>query len=154
MQCNIIVYTDGAASGNPGPGGYGVVLQSGKHYKEISEGYRLTTNNRMELLAVIVALEALKIKPSQVIVYSDSKYVCDAVEKGWVFKWEKTRFKNKKNSDLWLRFLSIYRRHEVKFKWIKGHADNPGNERCDRLAVEASKKKRLLIDKEYEMQQA
>ena len=108
----------------------------------------------MELLAVIVALEALKIVPSQVIVYSDSKYVCDAVEKGWVFKWEKMRFKGKKNSDLWLRFLSIYRQHEVKFKWIKGHADNPGNERCDRLAVEASQKKRLLIDKEYEKQQA
>jgi ribonuclease HI len=154
MQHNIIVYTDGAASGNPGPGGFGAVLQSGKHYKEISEGYRLTTNNRMELLAVIVALEALKIKPSRVIVYSDSRYVCDAVEKGWVFKWEKTRFKNKKNKDLWLRFLSIYRQHEVKLNWVKGHADNPGNERCDRLAVEASKKKRLLVDKEYEMQQA
>ncbi len=153
MVHDIIIYTDGAASGNPGPGGYGALLQSGRHYKELSEGYRLTTNNRMELLAVIVALEALKIGPSNVLIYSDSKYVCDAVEKGWVFQWEKIRFKKKKNSDLWIRFLNIYRKHHVRFQWVKGHADNPGNERCDRLAVEASKKKRLLIDKNYEESQ-
>lgn len=150
MAHDIIVYTDGAASGNPGPGGYGVVLQSGKHYKELSEGYRLTTNNRMELLAVIIALEALKSKPSNVLIYSDSKYVCDAVEKGWVFEWERIRFKKKKNSDLWIRFLEIYRKHQVKFQWVKGHANNPGNEKCDQLAVEASRKRKLLIDKVYE----
>lgn len=152
MSHNITIYTDGAARGNPGPGGYGVLLQSGKHYKEISEGFRLTTNNRMELLAVIVALEALKFKPSNVLIYTDSKYVCDAVEKEWVFQWEKIRFKKKKNPDLWLRFLTIFRQHNVKFKWVKGHADNPGNIRCDELAVEASKKNNLLIDEEYELQ--
>jgi ribonuclease HI len=150
MAHDIVIYTDGAARGNPGPGGYGVVLQSGKHYKELSEGYRLTTNNRMELLAVIVALEVLRSRPSNVLVYSDSKYVCDAVEKGWVFDWERKRYKNKKNSDLWIRFLEIYRKHHVKFQWVKGHANNPGNEKCDELAVEASRKQKLLIDKKYE----
>jgi ribonuclease HI len=104
----------------------------------------------MELLAVIIALEALKSIPSNVLIYSDSKYVCDAVEKGWVFEWEKIRFKKKKNSDLWIRFLEIYRKHRVKFQWVKGHANNPGNEKCDQLAVEASRKKKLLIDKVYE----
>ncbi|MBN1117266.1 MAG: ribonuclease HI [Bacteroidales bacterium] len=150
MAHKIIIYTDGAASGNPGPGGYGVVLQSGKHYKELSEGFRLTTNNRMELLAVIVALETLKFIPSDVTVYTDSKYVCDAVEKGWVFQWEKTRFNKKKNPDLWMRFLTIYRKHHVSFKWVKGHANNPYNERCDKLAVEASKKSVMHVDTEYE----
>ncbi|MBN2486295.1 MAG: ribonuclease HI [Bacteroidales bacterium] len=151
MQHKIIVYTDGAASGNPGPGGYGIVLRSGNHYKELSEGYRLTTNNRMELLAAIVALETLKIKGSDVVIYTDSKYVCDAVEKGWVFSWEKKRFKDKKNPDLWMRFLNIYHKHKVKLVWVKGHANNEGNERCDKLAVEASKKSVLLIDEGYEM---
>jgi len=146
----IIIYTDGAARGNPGPGGYGVVLKSGEHRKELSEGFRKTTNNRMELLAVIVALEALKIKDSIVEIYTDSKYVADAVEKGWVFEWEKVRFKKKKNPDLWIRFLKIYRKHKVKFHWVKGHANIPENERCDHLAVEASQKSNLLIDKEYE----
>jgi len=139
MPGEITIYTDGASSGNPGPGGYGVVLISGKHRLEKSAGYRLTTNNRMELLAVIEGLESLKIPGSKVVVYTDSKYVADSVEKGWVFGWESKGFKKKKNPDLWIRFLKIYRKHIVKFKWIKGHANNPENEVCDRLAVAASK---------------
>ncbi len=146
---SIIVYTDGAASGNPGPGGYGIVLKSGQHRKELSQGYRLTTNNRMELLAVIVALETLKQKGSKVTVYTDSKYVADAVEKKWVFDWEKKKFKKKKNPDLWIRFLKIFRKHNVRFIWIKGHADNPENERCDQLAVLASRENNLLEDTGY-----
>jgi len=139
MPGEITIYTDGASSGNPGPGGYGVVLIAGKHRLEKSAGYRLTTNNRMELLAVIDGLESLKIPGSKVVVYTDSKYVADSVEKGWVFGWESKGFKKKKNPDLWIRFLKIYRKHIVKFKWIKGHANNPENEVCDRLAVAASK---------------
>ena len=146
----IIIYTDGAARGNPGPGGYGIVMKAGQHRKELSEGFRKTTNNRMELLAVIVALEALKNENSDVEIYTDSKYVSDAVDKGWVFGWEKVQFKKKKNTDLWLRFLKIYRKHKVKFHWVKGHANIPENERCDQLAVEASKKNILLIDDVYE----
>ena len=111
----ITIYTDGAARGNPGPGGYGVVMMAGEHKKEMSEGYQLTTNNRMELLAVIVALEALKIPGSEVTIYTDSKYVADAVEKGWVFSWVTKRFKGKKNPDLWMRFLEVYKKHLVKF---------------------------------------
>ena len=145
----VTIYTDGAARGNPGPGGYGVVMFSGEHRKEMSAGYRHTTNNRMELLAVIVALETLKIPGSSVTVYTDSKYVADAVEKGWVFNWVKKRFKDKKNPDLWLRFLEIYKKHTVKFVWVKGHADNPLNERCDQLAVEASLGTHLLEDTGY-----
>jgi ribonuclease HI len=145
----ITIYTDGAARGNPGPGGYGIVLLSGEFRKEISEGYRHTTNNRMELLAVIVALEALKIEGSEVTIYTDSKYVADAVTKGWVFDWVKKRFKGKKNPDLWLRFLEIYKKHVVKFVWVKGHANNPLNERCDELAVAASMQPDLLEDKGY-----
>ncbi|MCB0836870.1 MAG: ribonuclease HI [Bacteroidetes bacterium] len=146
----IIVYTDGAAKGNPGPGGYGAVLIYGNHRKELSAGYRKTTNNRMELLAVIVALEALK-KPNLVVeIYTDSKYVEQAVTKGWVFGWEKKGFKDKKNPDLWRRFLAVYRRHRVTIKWVKGHAGNPLNERCDQLAVEASLGPDLLVDVEYE----
>ncbi|MFN8239692.1 MAG: ribonuclease HI [Bacteroidales bacterium] len=139
MPGEITIYTDGAASGNPGPGGYGVVLSAGPHRLEKSGGFRLTTNNRMELLAVIVGLEALKIPGSRVRVYTDSKYVADAVEKGWVFQWEAKRFKKKKNADLWTRFLEIYRKHKVSFTWVKGHADNPENNYCDKLATEASK---------------
>ena len=150
MAHDIIVYTDGASRGNPGPGGYGVVLMSGKHRKELSEGFRKTTNNRMELLAVIKALEALKIEGSKVTVYTDSKYVADAIEKGWVFNWEKKDYKKKKNPDLWKRLLKLYRKHRVKFYWVQGHADIRENERCDHLAVEASKKDNLSIDKEYE----
>ena len=149
MQGEITIYTDGAARGNPGPGGYGVVLISGRHRLEKSEGYRLTTNNRMELLAVIAGLEALKITGSNVTVYTDSKYVSDSVTKGWVFQWESKAFKKKKNSDLWMRFLKIYRKHNVKFIWIKGHASIPENEKCDQLAVEASKKSPLLEDQGY-----
>lgn len=144
------MYTDGASSGNPGPGGYGVVLMSGAHRKEISEGFRLTTNNRMELLAVIVGLEALKTDNCEVLVYTDSKYVADAVNQKWVLGWEKKNFAGKKNPDLWIRFLKIFRKHSVRFIWIKGHAANPENERCDRLAVTASQQPRLNIDSEYE----
>ena len=140
MADPIIIYTDGAASGNPGPGGFGVVLKAGVYRKELMAGFRKTTNNRMELLAVIVGLEALKQPGWQVVVYSDSRYVVDAVEKGWVFGWEKKGFKDKKNPDLWKRFLAIYRQHQVKFVWVKGHADNALNNRCDELAVAESKK--------------
>ncbi len=150
MTPKITIYTDGAARGNPGPGGYGVVMMSGVHRKELSEGFRLTTNNRMELLAVIVALEQLKNENSQVVVYTDSKYVVDAVMQGWVFDWEKKRFNKKKNPDLWIRFLTVYRKHNVTFLWIKGHANNKENERCDQLAVDASFKSELLIDAVYE----
>jgi ribonuclease HI len=146
----ITMYTDGAARGNPGPGGYGVLLIAGKHRREISEGYRMTTNNRMELMAVIKGLEVLKNNDSEVMVYTDSRYVADAVMKGWVFDWERKSFKKKKNSDLWIEFLKLYRKHRVKFTWVEGHSGNPGNERCDTLAVEASKKPVLLEDKGYE----
>jgi ribonuclease HI len=147
----IEIYTDGAASGNPGPGGYGTILRSGKHEKELSGGFRMTTNNRMELLAVIKGLEALKTINNQVMVYSDSKYVVDAVEKKWVFGWVKKAFKDKKNKDLWIRFLELYKLQHVKFTWIKGHNDHPENERCDRLAVAASQNKQSLgIDTFFE----
>ena len=134
----IEIYTDGAAKGNPGPGGYGVVLRSGKHEKELSNGFFFTTNNRMELLAVIVALESLKRKRSQVSVYSDSKYVVDAINKKWVDKWKKRLWLKVKNTDLWKRLLIILNEHNVTFIWIKGHNNHPENERCDQLAVEAS----------------
>ncbi|MDB5013412.1 MAG: RNase [Daejeonella sp.] len=148
----IELYTDGASSGNPGPGGYGAILRSGNHYKEMSAGFRKTTNNRMELMAVIVGLEAIK-KPGQtVMIYSDSKYVIDSVEKKWVFGWVKKGFAGKKNKDLWLRFLSVYSLHNVKFTWVKGHAGHPENERCDVLAVEAAKKRELFIDEVFELE--
>lgn len=146
------LYTDGAAKGNPGPGGYGVVLEAvGKPYrKEFYEGFRLTTNNRMELLAVIVGLEKLKSPGTSVLVVSDSKYVVDAIEKRWVFGWEKKGFAGKKNPDLWMRFLKIYRQHKVDFKWVKGHNNHPQNERCDQLAVMASQQPQLNVDLYYE----
>jgi len=150
-QSHIEIYTDGAASGNPGPGGFGVVMKYQSQRKEISEGYRLTTNNRMELLAVIVALESIKKPGIPVVVYSDSKYVVDAINLGWVFGWVKKGFKDKANPDLWKRFLMIYPKHHVKFVWVKGHASNVENNRCDELAVAASKSKHLHIDKEYEL---
>ena len=153
MPGKIIIYTDGAARGNPGPGGYGVVLMSGKHRKELSEGFKLTTNNRMELLAVIKGLEALKKEGSNVTIYTDSKYVSDAVEKGWVFSWESKGFKKKKNPDLWIRFLKIYRKHKVNFVWVKGHANIPENERCDTLAVEASLGNNLQTDSGYDIEE-
>ncbi|MDT8401456.1 MAG: ribonuclease HI [Bacteroidales bacterium] len=149
MSKKITIFTDGAAKGNPGPGGYGVVLQTDRHRKELSEGYKLTTNNRMELLAVIKGLEALKFRGSDVIVFTDSRYVVDAVNKEWVFEWERKAFRKKKNSDLWKRFLKIYRLHNVTFRWVEGHAGIEGNERCDRLAVEASEKDKLLEDEGY-----
>jgi ribonuclease HI len=144
----IIMYTDGASRGNPGPGGYGVVLLAPqlKLRKELSGGYANTTNNRMELLAVIVGLEALKIPGTEVLVYTDSQYVANAVEKGWVFDWEKKYFKNKKNEDLWRRFLKIYRQHKVKLQWVRGHAGNVENERCDVLATQAADLPRLPPD--------
>ena len=149
---DIIIYTDGSSRGNPGPGGYGIVMQKyGTNYsKEFSEGYRKTTNNRMELLAVIVALEKLKKLNQKVHVYTDSKYVSESVEKKWVNSWEKKGFKNKKNPDLWISFLKTFREHEVRFFWVKGHNNNPTNERCDKLAFNASLKQKLLIDAEYE----
>lgn len=152
MSNKVHIYTDGACSGNPGPGGYGIVMEwIGKPYKkEFAEGYRLTTNNRMELLAVIVALEQLKMTDLDVTVFSDSKYVVEAVEKKWVFGWEKKGFKDKKNPDLWKRFLVVYRKHTVKFQWIKGHNNHVQNERCDFLAVQASQKEKLKIDTEFE----
>ena len=146
----VTIYTDGAARGNPGPGGYGIILMSGSYRKELSGGYKHTTNNRMELLAVIVALEALKIEGSEVTICTDSKYVADAVTKGWVFDWVRKRFKGKKNKDLWLRFLEIYKKYKVTFIWVKGHADNPFNERCDQLAVEASFDPELPEDNGYQ----
>lgn len=145
----IKIYTDGAARGNPGPGGYGVVLKYQKHRRELSQGYKLTTNNRMELLAVIVGLEAIKQSGWDVLIYSDSKYVVDAVEKGWIWQWEKKGFKKKKNIDLWKRFIPLYRKHKIQFKWLKGHAGDPENERCDYLAVRSAENPDLLDDQGY-----
>jgi len=146
----VTIYTDGGASGNPGPGGYGIVLLSGEHRKEMSGGFRLTTNNRMELLAVIIALETLKFDGTDVTIYSDSKYVVDAITKGWVFGWEKKGFAKKKNPDLWKRFLKIYSKHKVEFVWVKGHAGNELNEVVDRLAVSAYQEGVLEVDEVYE----
>ncbi len=146
----ILLYTDGAAKGNPGPGGYGVVLIYKQHRKELSEGFRLTTNNRMELLAVIKGLEALKGEGFEVTVVSDSKYVVDSVEKGWLHNWVRKNWKDVKNVDLWQRFLPLYKKHKVRFRWIKGHAGHVENERCDRLAVMSAEREKLLIDEGYE----
>ena len=151
MRKSITIYTDGSSIGNPGPGGYGIVmLVDGEDYKkEFSQGFKFTTNNRMELLAVIVALETIKIKNSNVSIFTDSKYVADAVEKGWVFNWEKKKFKNKKNPDLWIRFLSIYKEHKIKFHWVKGHNNDFYNDRCDFLATNAAKHSNLIEDLGY-----
>ena len=140
-MAEIHIYTDGSALGNPGPGGYGIIIEwVGKGYiKEFSRGFKHTTNNRMELWAVIEALEKLKKKPMDVLVISDSKYVIEAIDKKWVFGWEKKNFKGKKNPDLWKRFLKLYPQHNIQFQWIKGHNDHPQNERCDQLAVTAAK---------------
>tara|TARA_B100001250_G_scaffold259548_1_gene223492 strand:- start:1031 stop:1513 length:483 start_codon:yes stop_codon:yes gene_type:complete len=146
----INIYTDGSAKGNPGPGGYGVVLEYAGQTKELSEGFRLTTNNRMELLAVIIGLEQIKNSKHQITIYSDSKYVVDAVNKKWVFKWELNNYKKKKNPDLWKRFLMVYRKYNIIFKWIKGHSGHIQNERCDNLAVDATNNSNLKIDEEYE----
>jgi ribonuclease HI len=157
MIDEVHIYTDGAAKGNPGRGGYGVVMETavgGKVYrKELYEGFRLTTNNRMELLAVIVGLEQLRNPNTKVLVVSDSKYVVDSVLKKWVFGWEKKKFIDRKNADLWKRLLVVYRKHTVDFKWIKGHNNHPQNERCDELAVMASMQKELSVDAFYEKEE-
>lgn len=140
------IYTDGASSGNPGPGGYGVILTFKEYRKELSEGFKKTTNNRMELLAVIRGLEALTKDGQNVTVYSDSKYVVDSVEKGWLWGWVKKGFKGKKNADLWRQYIEASKKHNVKFKWIKGHSGHPENERCDQLAVMSSKSHDLKED--------
>ena len=147
---SVVIYTDGSAKGNPGRGGYGVVMMSGSHRKEISGGFELTTNNRMELLSVIVGLENLKKEKTFVIIYSDSKYVVDSIQKKWLFSWEKKNFGKKKNPDLWIRFLKVYRKHQVCFIWVKGHSNIKENERCDRLAVKAAESKKLKKDVWYE----
>ncbi len=147
----INIYTDGAARGNPGPGGYGVILEYGEHTKELSDGFRLTTNNRMELLAVIIGVEQIQKSGHEIIIYSDSKYVVDAINKKWVFNWEKIKYKKKKNKDLWQRFLQSYKNHNITMKWVKGHAGHIQNERCDYLAVQASNSRTLKVDKEYEL---
>lgn len=147
----IKIYTDGAAQGNPGPGGYGVILKFDSHYKELSQGYRLTTNNRMELLAVIKGLEAIKKEGIPVTIYSDSKYVIDAIEKGWLWGWVKKNFAKKANPDLWQQYIPLHNKYKPKFIWVKGHAGHPENERCDELAVMAANGRDLLTDKEYEL---
>jgi len=151
-QYKINLYSDGAARGNPGPGGYGVILEWNKHRKEFSEGFRLTTNNRMELLAVIVGIESLKTENTIITVYSDSRYVVDAINKNWINAWIKRNFKKVKNPDLWKRLIPLLQKHQVNFVWIKGHNNHHENERCDELAVEASKQSELKIDIEYENQ--
>jgi ribonuclease HI len=144
------IYTDGASRGNPGRGGYGIVLKWNENRREISAGYRKTTNNRMELLAVIVAIETLTREGLNIKIYTDSKYVVDAVEKKWVFGWVKKQFKDKKNKDLWLRFLGLYKKHNIQFIWVKGHASNKENNRCDELATQAADNGNLLVDTWYE----
>lgn len=146
----VTIYTDGASKGNPGPGAYAVILQYNEHTKEIIEAFRNTTNNRMELWAVIAGLEALKKDNQQVVIYSDSKYVVDAVEKGWLKEWIRKDFKNKKNSDLWKRFWNVYNKHKVTLQWVKGHAGNFYNERCDELATKRIKTGPFSIDQLYE----
>lgn len=150
MEKCIEIFTDGAAKGNPGNGGYGVVMRLGTFVKEFSQGFRLTTNNRMELLAVIIGLESLKTSEYKIKVYSDSKYVIDSINLKWVFSWEKKNFKGKKNEDLWRRFLKIYSLYNIEFFWVKGHNGHPENERCDFLAVKASETSDLLVDEWYE----
>lgn len=147
------IYTDGSAKGNPGPGGYGIVLKYRDQVKEMAQGFRMTTNNRMELMALIVALESLKTNKIPVDVYSDSKYVIDAIDKGWVFGWKAKGFKGKKNADLWLRYLELHPKFNLTFHWVKGHAGHPENERCDVLAVTAAENPPHLIDTVFESNQ-
>lgn len=146
----IQIYTDGACSGNPGPGAYAVIMKFNEREKILTEGFRKTTNNRMELLSVIVALEKITTDKYPVEIYSDSKYVIDAITKGWVFNWVKTNFKGKKNEDLWRRFLEVEKKFNITYHWVKGHNGHPENERCDKIAVDSSKSLNLNIDKIYE----
>ncbi|MFM8243557.1 MAG: ribonuclease HI [Crocinitomicaceae bacterium] len=150
---NVNIYTDGSSRGNPGPGGYGVILEFQGKRKELSQGFRRTTNNRMELLAVIVGLEHLTTNKYLVCIHSDSKYVIDSITKGWVFGWQKKNFKGKKNEDLWLRYLAIHAKFQLQFNWVKGHAGHPENERCDELAVSAALTNELLVDENFESQE-
>jgi ribonuclease HI len=148
----VIMYTDGSSRGNPGPGGYGVVLMSGGKRKELSQGYRKTTNNRMELMAVIAGLEAMKKTGLNITIYSDSQYVVKAVKEGWLNKWMATNFSGgKKNKDLWVKFYNLSKNHRLQFVWVKGHADNVHNNRCDELATAAADSSDLLVDEGYEM---
>jgi ribonuclease HI len=146
----LIIYTDGSARGNPGPGGYGAILQWGTTQKELSKGYRFTTNNRMELMAVIAALESLKKPGLNITIYSDSQYIVKAIQQGWLKNWMATNFKGKKNKDLWLRYTELARQHSIRFVWVKGHAENIHNNRCDILATTAADGKDLIIDEGYE----
>lgn len=148
----ITIYTDGSSRGNPGPGGYGAVLMYGKKRKELSAGYRKTTNNRMELMGVIAALEALKKPGLNITIYTDSQYIVKAINEGWLNKWLATNFaKGKKNKDLWVKFYNLYKQHHIKFVWVKGHADNVFNNRCDVLATTAADGRNLQVDEGYEM---
>ena len=152
MSTGITIYTDGSSRGNPGPGGYGAILMYGEKRKELSAGYRKTTNNRMELMGVITALEALKKTGLSITIYTDSQYIVKALNEGWLNKWLATNFaKGKKNKDLWVRFYNLYKQHHIKLVWVKGHADNPFNNRCDVLATTAADGKNLLVDEGYEM---
>ncbi|MFL5741243.1 MAG: ribonuclease HI [Flavisolibacter sp.] len=151
-MADIIIYTDGASRGNPGPGGYGAILMYGQRKKELSKGFRRTTNNRMELMGVIAALEALKKPNLHVTVYTDSQYIVKAIKEGWLNKWMASNFaKGKKNKDLWVRFYNLYKQHQIQFVWVKGHADNAHNNRCDELATAAADGNDLLVDEGYEM---
>jgi len=151
MGNKLEIYTDGSCLGNPGQGGLGIVFKFGDKHKEHSEGFRMSTNNRMELLAVIVALEKITNYSDPITIYSDSKYVVDSVEKGWLFNWVKKDFKKKKNKDLWLRFLKIYEQYTVNFVWVKGHSSNKLNNICDKIAVAAARSNNLKIDDGYEI---
>ena len=152
MTQQITIYTDGSSRGNPGPGGYGAVLLYGEQRKELSAGYRKTTNNRMELMGVIAALSALKKDGLNITLYTDSQYIVKAVKEGWLNKWLATNFSGgKKNKDLWVKFYDLYKRHHINFVWVKGHADNEYNNRCDVLATTAADGRNLLVDEGYEM---
>jgi ribonuclease HI len=147
----LVIYTDGSSRGNPGPGGFGVVLMWGPKRKEMAAGYRLTTNNRMELLAVITALESLTKKDIPLTIFTDSQYIVKAVQEGWLTKWVRTNFAGgKKNKDLWMRFYNLAKDYKITFKWVKGHADNPFNNRCDELATQAADGRNLQVDEGYE----
>ena len=149
----ITIYTDGSSRGNPGPGGYGTILMFGDKRKELSQGFRMTTNNRMELMAVIAGLEALKKNDIPITIFSDSQYVVKAIEQGWLKNWIATDFKGgKKNKDLWMKYYRLAQGKTLRFVWVKGHADNPYNNRCDELATDAADSKHLLTDEGYEQE--